>query len=281
MENERREQFARLVNFLDAVCEYQSCATHRDVLEDNDLTGICGFLNGLLAIDELVKNQGGLRFAEWSDAALAAFHDVAVIVKDILEGLKLASAIAAVEKTVIEICKGQHPPRFCLHFETQPKYDDNEEVVDDFDGFDRIELRSELLAYNTPSERPFRETVAFHPLDDSQFLHLVRCLAVVATELSKTIPSRHDPGFLLKTINSDGAREFIPTKLQTDILRALDGRALEKQPLADTACAGDASRLYKPGKGKPGGLHELRALGKVEHRRGVGYFRPDRPPKSV
>lgn len=66
---------------------------------------------------------------------------------------------------------------------------------------------------------------------------------------------------------------FVPTPLQAAILKALNGSALKKQPLALEVCGGEGTRLYKPG-----GINELRAEGLVDHRNGVGYFRPDAPP---
>ena len=69
---------------------------------------------------------------------------------------------------------------------------------------------------------------------------------------------------------------FVPTPLQQSILNALDGKALKKQCLADAICAGEASRLYRPG-----GIKELKDIGKVQHKYGVGYYRPDAPPPNA
>lgn len=68
---------------------------------------------------------------------------------------------------------------------------------------------------------------------------------------------------------------FVPTHLQRQILDALNGRGLRKDLLAAEVCAGDAPRLYKPG-----GLKELKDLGLVENKRGVGYYRTDAPPPN-
>jgi hypothetical protein len=64
----------------------------------------------------------------------------------------------------------------------------------------------------------------------------------------------------------------ILTPLQISILAALNGRALKVEQLAAQTGV-EHSRLYRPG-----GLNELRATRRVEHRHGVGYFRPDCPP---
>lgn len=64
------------------------------------------------------------------------------------------------------------------------------------------------------------------------------------------------------------------TKFQDRILNALDGRALKKDELARELKLSDPSRLYKPN-----GITELRELGLVDHKRGCGYWRPDKPPK--
>jgi len=68
---------------------------------------------------------------------------------------------------------------------------------------------------------------------------------------------------------------FLPDPVQKLILEALDGKALKKEGLAE-ACAVDPSRLYKSGR-----LEELKRLGMVHHRKGVGYYRPDAPPPEA
>jgi len=70
---------------------------------------------------------------------------------------------------------------------------------------------------------------------------------------------------------------FVPTPIQSAILEALNGKALKVEALVD-AIGYEPQRLYKPGKDKPGGIHELKARGLVVHKHGVGYFRPDAPP---
>ncbi len=60
--------------------------------------------------------------------------------------------------------------------------------------------------------------------------------------------------------------------LQRAILKALDGKSLKVEKLAE-ACKVQTSRFYKPN-----GLKELKSAGKVKLKRGVGYYRPDRPP---
>ena len=69
---------------------------------------------------------------------------------------------------------------------------------------------------------------------------------------------------------------FIPTPLQKAILAALAGQALKKQALADLICKGEGTVLYREG-----GIKELRALGLVEHKRRIGFFRPDAPPEDA
>ncbi len=66
---------------------------------------------------------------------------------------------------------------------------------------------------------------------------------------------------------------FVPNDFQREILNALDGRALKKQALAIEVCAGEGSRLYRPG-----GIKELMNGGHVVNKRRLGYYRPDRPP---
>ncbi len=68
---------------------------------------------------------------------------------------------------------------------------------------------------------------------------------------------------------------IVPTPFQRNILRALDGRALKKLQLAAEVCGGEdnGNILYRPG-----GLRELMDRGVVAMKRGVGFYRPDKPP---
>ena len=65
------------------------------------------------------------------------------------------------------------------------------------------------------------------------------------------------------------------TPLQQRIRAALDGHALKKQPLANVVSAGEGTRLYKRG-----GIKELVAAGLVARAKGIGYYRPDAPPRG-
>jgi hypothetical protein len=66
------------------------------------------------------------------------------------------------------------------------------------------------------------------------------------------------------------------TRVQASILAALDGKTLGVEDLADACTNGDGSRLYREG---------LRSVllkdGLVKHKRRVGYYRPDRPPREA
>lgn len=70
---------------------------------------------------------------------------------------------------------------------------------------------------------------------------------------------------------------FVPTPLQKSILKALDGRAMKKKDLAREVCGGEdnGNLLYRRGD-----IAELRRLGLVTHKPGVGYYRPDAPPSG-
>lgn len=65
------------------------------------------------------------------------------------------------------------------------------------------------------------------------------------------------------------------TMLQHKILAVLHNAALKVEALAEK-CSVDASRLYKPG-----GIKELRIRNLVQHKRQVGFYRPDAPPKQL
>ena len=68
---------------------------------------------------------------------------------------------------------------------------------------------------------------------------------------------------------------FVAGPLQQRILTALDGKSLTMDGLAGKVSEGDSSRLYKKN-----GIKELRTLGKVKHKTGLGFYRPDKPPPS-
>jgi hypothetical protein len=74
---------------------------------------------------------------------------------------------------------------------------------------------------------------------------------------------------------------FVPTPLQCEILRVLDGRALRKADLADKVCGGHGATLYKKSRGRKGALRELMDRNLVVNDRRIGYFRPDKPPKQL
>jgi hypothetical protein len=69
---------------------------------------------------------------------------------------------------------------------------------------------------------------------------------------------------------------FVPNQFQLAILKALHGRALNKQDLANEVCGGEGSRLYRPN-----GIKELMGMGKVRNKRRLGYYRPDAPPSAL
>jgi hypothetical protein len=68
---------------------------------------------------------------------------------------------------------------------------------------------------------------------------------------------------------------FVMTPLQTRIYEAIDGVALKRNGLAQKACSGEGSRLYKRG-----GIKELMAVGLVKNMPGLGYYRPNAPPQD-
>ena len=80
----------------------------------------------------------------------------------------------------------------------------------------------------------------------------------------------------LNIIASADAATFIPTQLQEDVLTALDGRALRTDALAHR-CHGNRRSLFRD----PGGLHELRRQGLVDHHHRIGYYRADALPPEL
>lgn len=71
---------------------------------------------------------------------------------------------------------------------------------------------------------------------------------------------------------------FVPTRFQQSILNALDGVAMKKMQLASAVCGGEefGNLLYRPN-----GITELRTLGLVVHKYGIGFYRPDAPPPGA
>lgn len=69
--------------------------------------------------------------------------------------------------------------------------------------------------------------------------------------------------------------QFVPTPFQKGILKALDGKALRTEALADAV--GNRSRLFR----HPGGLKELRERGLVSHHQRLGYYRADALPPEM
>jgi hypothetical protein len=63
--------------------------------------------------------------------------------------------------------------------------------------------------------------------------------------------------------------------LQEAILAALDGKAMKVEELANVCTGGDSSRLYKAGL-----KSELELRGLIRHKRGLGWYRPDKPPNG-
>jgi len=76
-----------------------------------------------------------------------------------------------------------------------------------------------------------------------------------------------------KAVRSRPPHGFMPSPLQTAAQTALEGRAMKKQALANAVCAGEGTRLYRRN-----GIQELIERRLVQHKHGVGYYRPDSPP---
>lgn len=124
------------------------------------------------------------------------------------------------------------------------------------------------------------------PQTDHEFLlqQLTWEAATVANRRSQSSPEIDLPRGQETAENSEQAKPheakrevdnpFVPTPLQKAILETLNGRALKVEPLANEVAGGDKSRLYRKG-----GLKELKELDLVHHKHGVGYYRPDAPPK--
>lgn len=71
----------------------------------------------------------------------------------------------------------------------------------------------------------------------------------------------------------DDSRATILNDTLLGILKALDGKAMGVEELARVVTGGEQARLYRAGL-----KTTLKAQGHVDHVRGIGYFRPDKPP---
>ncbi len=110
-------------------------------------------------------------------------------------------------------------------------------------------------------------------------------------EQMPTHTSRRKDGFVFKFLDTDPftasllcvgrikpipPKPFVGSPIQVAIHKALDGKAMSKQALANEVCGGEGTRLYKPH-----GIKEMMADGIVKNKPGVGYYRPDSPPPTL
>jgi hypothetical protein len=134
---------------------------------------------------------------------------------------------------------------------------------DSDDTLARANALSENLIYEIQT---LRETTAAAEVDAD----------IETAEDREDLPVTDDPPKAGSGSPPPASGPFIPTPLQKAILAALAGQALNKQALADLICKGEGTVLYREG-----GIKELRALGLVEHKRRIGFFRPDAPPEGA
>lgn len=122
---------------------------------------------------------------------------------------------------------------------------------------------------------PFEDVMGFLPIEEETKTSALQLLFdVLRFELdAKVSKACGIQNTVMTSNNSHGADAFVPTPIQEAILKALDGRGMKKQALADIVCNGHGSRLYRSG-----GIGELKSREMVLNKRGVGYYRPDRPP---
>lgn len=108
-------------------------------------------------------------------------------------------------------------------------------------------------------------------LDKSVFdaRYLLECVAVRSSKTEDEAKANDDVANCTRGM-------LITNPILMQILRLLDGRAMRLQEIANRVTAGDPSRLYKIGF-----KIELLDGGLVSHNRGIGYYRPDSPPKEL
>ncbi len=143
--------------------------------------------------------------------------------------------------------------------------------------YDRLrELFPEHEHYPERSEMP-EELAAF----ESEFLDEYTS---IQSDLQRVASHLRDAAATVRGIKPGGQQgvgagpETLPdgtpfTVLQIKIMKALDGQGLTKESLAFEVSDGDSSRFFRAG-----GLKELQAAGFVKNKRGVGYYRVDKPP---
>lgn len=116
------------------------------------------------------------------------------------------------------------------------------------------------------------------PVNDENIEHVNRQLADDAASacryMAELLKSRLNE---TTKANADAVAATPETVVLNDtllrILKVLDGKAMRVEELAKAVTGGEQSRLYKAGLKKT-----LEAQGHVAHVRGIGYFRPDKPP---
>jgi hypothetical protein len=129
-------------------------------------------------------------------------------------------------------------------------------------------IRQQLLAHREQVEQ-WR--------DDCEHLDFEEMLAFAEVEYAEMRRLERMPPFNAGQPDdeADDENDAPHTPMQVAILKALDGKCLKKDDLAN-AVKCDPSSFYRSG-----GLQELRDRRLVKHKKGCGFYRPDKPPADA
>ena len=133
--------------------------------------------------------------------------------------------------------------------------------------------------------RQLADTVLKRHLDGSQLLDEIHAITMPNASrndfLNSTIESvmgllRKLPRRRKKDTHEESTEQIPLNSICKQILKALEGKCLKVEELANIVTGGDSSRLYKSGLKK---ILEKRGLAQHSHDLG-GWYRPDRPPPN-
>jgi hypothetical protein len=264
----------RLIGLVQRIGVYNDSATGMptDETEDSGFEAVCSLLNELADV------------ANWS-SELREFEETIAILATCLDELDNQAVVVLDAFGVAELCEGGHAVgEFWFRQETDEQNRQisfggrwKESIISG--GTRWMEVNDKTPPHRAEHVKPrvtlFENVEQFVGVDDTPFLEI---LNDILGFWRKNRPIER-LGVHVEIPRTSGAQSpdlFVPPPLQSAILKALDGKALKKQALADVVSKGEGSRLYRPG-----GLKELMAMGKVRHTRGRGYYRPDSPPPDA
>jgi hypothetical protein len=262
----------RLVNLVRIIAVYNERADGFPVeeLDDAGFEAVCSLLNELADVENWSNDLGGSENAP-------------EVLRTLMENLGYETGEILESFGVEELCReGKAAGEFWWRLDD----DDRRQFIFggrrkeyDFGGNRWLEVNekppSARAAFVRPRVTVFANVEQFVSVDDAPFLEIL-CNLLDYWRKNRRSERRTVQIWEGRKQTAQSTDVLIPSLLQAAILKALDGRALKKQALADIVSKGEGSRLYRRG-----GLKELIQMGKVKHASGRGYYRPDAPPSDA